>query len=301
MRFRMILNRDGGTLKTTDLDAFTALATTNFEAEGHKLECVQVRGNEVEAALQAAAEDDGVDGIIAGGGDGTISVAAAVAYHCGKPLGVLPAGTMNMFARAIGGPMDLTAAISALAAGRIAHVDVATANGRPFVFQFGVGVHARLVRIRNSMTYHGRIGKMLASLRAVFSSMVNPPRFAVEIETAQGLVSQHSSGLAVSNNPVGAGGLPVAARLDSGKLGVYVAGALTSNALLGLVKDIVTGQWRDNPSVTEIEARKVVLTFPKRKRGVFAVIDGELIPLEEKVVLELKPLSLAIVQPATVV
>src|SRR5690606_17135358 len=115
-----------------------------FARHGHELECRTVAGSAVEAALRKAATSQGVDAVMAGGGDGTISAAAAIAYETGMPLAVLPVGTMNLFARALKVPLVLDDALEALAAGAVGAVDIATANDRPFVHQFGVGIHARL-------------------------------------------------------------------------------------------------------------------------------------------------------------
>ncbi len=298
MKIRAILNRDGGTLRTMDLDAFCARATEVFGSEGHDLDCRIVSGQSVESELKAASQDADVEAVLAGGGDGTISAAAAVAFASGKPLGVLPAGTMNLFARALGMPLDLEQALRAIARGSVAQIDIATANGRPFVHQFGVGIHARLVRIRNGMVYGSRVGKMLASLRAIVASAVNPPRFEVELHTDRGDVRLTASGVAISNNPLDDSPVPVAERLDAGVLGVYVAGSVTTNELLNLVFDVMTGRWRANPAVRETEAREVVLRFPKRKRGTHAVLDGELIDLESEVTLKIHPGAISVIRPA---
>jgi Sphingosine kinase and enzymes related to eukaryotic diacylglycerol kinase len=298
LKIRAIFNRDGGTLRTMDLDAFCRQARDIFAQHGHDLECRVVPGKSVEAELRAATQDKDVEALLAGGGDGTISAAAAFAFKSGKPLGVLPAGTMNLFARALGVPLELDRALEAIAAGQVERVDIATANGRPFVHQFGVGIHARLVRIRDGMVYSSRLGKMLASLRAIFAAAVNPPRFAVELHTEKGDRPLTVSGIAVSNNPLDESPLPVAEILNSGKLGVYVAQSVTTRELLNLAFDVMTGRWRANPLVSEIEVAQVVLRFPKRKRGSKAVIDGELIDLETAVTLQIHPLALPVIRPA---
>lgn len=297
MKIRALLNKDGGTLRTMDLDALCARGTAIFARAGHELDCRIIAGKAVEAELRKAAQDKSVDAVVAGGGDGTISAAAAMAFKSGKPLGVLPAGTMNLFARALKMPVDLDEALQAIAHGSVAQVDIATANGRPFVHQFGVGIHARLVRIRNDMVYGSRLGKMLASLRAIFASAVNPPRFEVELHTAKGDRLLTASGIAVSNNPLDDNPMPVAATLDEGRLGVYVAHSVTSRELLGLALDVLTGRWRANPVVSETEVRELVLRFPKRKRGSHAVVDGELIDLEQAVTLQIHPRALSVIMP----
>lgn len=296
MRIIAVLNRDGGTLRTMDLEAFSAGAVAVFARHGHELECNVVAGSKVEAALRKAAGREGIDAVLAGGGDGTISTAARIAYETGMPLAVLPVGTMNLFARALKVPLDLNEALETIAAGEIGAVDIATANDRPFVHQFGVGIHARLVRIRENMSYGSRVGKMLASLRAIGAAALNPPQFDAEIHTRKGVETRRVSGIAVSNNPLGNGQIH-AERLDAGVLGVYVAAAISTSALLKLAADVFMGTWRESPAVSEKEVDEVTLHFPKRKRGAHAVVDGELIKLERSVTLKVHPGALKVVLP----
>lgn len=298
MRVVAILNRDSGTLRTMDLPAFCEEAIAAFAEAGHELQCRVVSGKQVLEVMEAVSADPEVDAMIAAGGDGTISSAAAIAHRSGKVLGILPAGTMNLFARALGVPADIRRALIAVANGSVGEVDLASANGRPFVHQFGVGIHARLVRIRNNMVYRSKFGKMLASLRAIGAAAVNPPKFEVEFEDENGRQKRIVSGIAVSNNPLDDGPVPVAQRLDTGRLGVYFAGTVTTSELISLVFDVLLGRWRANPQVTELESDRIVLHFPKRKREVYAVIDGELIELERDVELNVMPKALSVILPA---
>lgn len=298
MRVAAIFNRDSGTLRTMDLEALSAEAMAVFAEAGHELQCHVVSGEEVLGTIEEFSLDPDMHVVIAAGGDGTISSAAAIAHRTGKVLGVLPAGTMNLFARALGVPSDIRRALHAVAWGTVGQVDLATANGQPFVHQFGVGIHARLVRIRSNMVYRSRAGKMLASLRAIAAAAINPPRFEVEFEDDNGRQRRTVSGIAISNNPLDDGPVPVAQRLDTGRLGIYFAGTVTTGELISLVIDVLVGRWRANPQVTELESESLVLHFPKRKREVHAVIDGELIELERDVELTILPRALSVILPA---
>ena len=103
------------------------------------------------------------DVVLAGGGDGTVSAAAAALMGKKKALAILPAGTMNLFARGLGIPLSLDAAVEAFADGEVRPVDMASANGRPFVHQFSIGMHAKMVGVRDKMEFGSRLGKMRAS------------------------------------------------------------------------------------------------------------------------------------------
>jgi diacylglycerol kinase family enzyme len=79
---------------------------------------------------------------------------------------------------------------------------------------------------------------------------------------------------------------------------VYIAHTVTTNELLTLALDVMTGRWRANAAISETEVRDLVLTFPRRKRGTHAVIDGELIDLEPAVSLQIHPKALPVILPA---
>jgi diacylglycerol kinase family enzyme len=180
-------------------------------------------------------------------------------------------------------------------------VDIATANERPFVHHFGVGFHPRLVRIRDGLPYHSRIGKMIASVRAFYRAIINPPKFEIEIRTRRGVDLRTASGVTISNNLVGEGHVPHADRLDQGVLGVYIAKPMTSGALARLVLRIMIGYWKASPEVSEKEVEEVTLRFPKRKTSAQAIVDGELIELEEQVRLRIHPKALRVMLPIVVI
>jgi diacylglycerol kinase family enzyme len=297
MQFIGIFNREGGTFRTIDLGPFTVRAIEIFAAEGHTLECRVVEGAALRDELERAVLDKGADVILAGGGDGTISAAAAACYHARKPLAILPAGTMNLFARTLRVPQNLEEALKAIAAGRLYGVDIATANGRPFVHQYSVGLHARLVRIREELIYRNRWGKMLASVRAVAGAISKRLRFQVEIVTPRGVEQRVASGISVSNNLLAEGHFPHADDVDGGVLGVYLAKPMSTSDLLKLCAQIVFGHWKGHPRISERQVSAVTLVFPHRKRSARAVIDGELIPLAPKVSLRIHPRALTVFAP----
>lgn len=298
MHFIGVFNKDGGTFRTMDMPAFAAAAERIFAEHGHTLECRVFGGDELADELERAASDPTSDVVLAGGGDGTISAAAGICFAHKMALAVLPAGTMNLFARSLGVPLQLEAALGAIAGGEVAAVDIATANGRPFVHQFSVGMHSRLVRIRNELTYRSRWGKMLASLKAIGLAVSRPLVFDAEISTRQGVDRRKATAIAVSNNVLGEGHIPYAETVDRGVLGVYVVKPMPPAELARLVLTLAFGNWKAHPLVSEREVAQVSLRFPRRKASALAVIDGELIPLEKQVDLSIHAQGLRVVLPA---
>lgn len=295
MRAIGVFNRDGGTFKTTDMDQFCALATAAFSAQGHQIECRVVSGANLLPELEKAAAE--ADILLAGGGDGTISAAAGASYRAGVPLAVLPAGTMNLFARSLHVPLNLEQALTALAAGTITAVDIATANRRPFVHQFSVGIHAKLVKLREGMTYRSRFGKMMASCRAAVGALLNPPRFRADIIAGGVTQSRSCSAIIVTNNPLEEGHAPHPDGLAAGLLGIYIAKPMSFWELLKLGLSIVRGHWKDNPRVIEKQVQEVTLSFPRRKASAVATLDGELIDLPSRIELRVHPRGLMVVVP----
>ncbi|WP_369140760.1 bifunctional phosphatase PAP2/diacylglycerol kinase family protein [Modestobacter versicolor] len=93
------------------------------------------------------------------GGDGSVAAAAAVALEFGLPLAVVPAGTLNHFARDLGVATPPEAA-GAVVRGEAVQVDVAEVNGVPFLNTASIGSYPEMVERRDRLS--GRMGKWAA-------------------------------------------------------------------------------------------------------------------------------------------
>ncbi|MGO7201733.1 diacylglycerol kinase family protein, partial [Rhizobium ruizarguesonis] len=80
MKLVGFFNRDGGTFKTTDMLAYEKRAEAAFREAGHDFDAIVFSGKEIIPAMERAAKRDDIDGIVACGGDGTISAAASIAW-----------------------------------------------------------------------------------------------------------------------------------------------------------------------------------------------------------------------------
>jgi diacylglycerol kinase family enzyme len=84
--------------------------------------------------------------VVAGGGDGTVNAVAGKLAGTDTPLGVLPMGTLNHFAKDVAIPLNLEGAVRNLFTGQPTKVDVGEVNGRVFVNNSGVGFYPHFVR-----------------------------------------------------------------------------------------------------------------------------------------------------------
>ncbi len=300
MRAIAVLNEDAGTLRTMDLGAYVSMLETSFSAEGHDVDCRIVAGRDVVKSLKAAAEEPGTDALIVAGGDGSVSAAAAIAWKTGLPLGVIPAGTMNLFARAIGIPLDVNRVPAVLAEWNVMAADIGDANGNPFVHQFSAGMHARMIRLREKIAYKSRLGKIAANIRASFGVLLDPPAFDVTYKINGREESMKVSAISVSNNAFGPSPMLISERLDGGHLGLYLAKRLNWKGAVHLAFDLFRGKLKENVAVHSELVQQVELHFPRRTPTARCVLDGELLPLPRDIRICIHPGALKVLGPAPV-
>jgi diacylglycerol kinase family enzyme len=114
MRAFVILNERSGTLLRDGAEEQKAALVEVFAR--HRVDAtVQIAPGEAIIDGIRRAVEEGDDVIVAGGGDGTLSAAANVLASADLPLGILPFGTLNHFAKDLGVPLELEAAVAAIA------------------------------------------------------------------------------------------------------------------------------------------------------------------------------------------
>src|SRR5438270_9553459 len=123
----VLWNRSSG---WSDSDRVRALVESALSSDGSSVDIRQVEHgmNIVEESKAIAA--GGADVLVAAGGDGTINAAASALIRQPTALGVIPAGTLNHFARDLGIPLDPEEAAHAMREGRIIQVDAAAVQDR---------------------------------------------------------------------------------------------------------------------------------------------------------------------------
>jgi diacylglycerol kinase (ATP) len=227
------------------------------------------RTGSLDDARATAAEAAGrVDVVVALGGDGTVGACAAGLAEAGAAtggaraaLGVVPAGSGNDAAAALGLPTrDPLAAVALLPGLARRPVDVIRAElgaggrspGRSGVRRYlevaATGFDGQVNRLANRLPLRGRpryVGATL--LRLPFS---RPARFTIGFGDDQ--VDTHAWMVTVANGPTYGGGLRIApaARMDDGLLDVVVVGRISRAGLLQALPTVFDGSHIDNPAVT---------------------------------------------------
>jgi diacylglycerol kinase family enzyme len=295
----VLVNRQSGTVRSMGEEAARALLEAAF-AGGAEVHLVS--GAEIEAKLSRLAGSGQFGRIIVGGGDGTVASVAGLLAGTGVAMGILPLGTMNLMAKAIGMSGDLTEALEQLKEAEVRSVDAARVGGRLFLHHVSFGIQPRIVRIRERLGYNSRLTKMLAGLRALFSVLLKPQsqRLSLAIDGEHRDVK--APALIVSNNIYEDSAWLKQAKLDEGLLGVYALKPMSRLAFLRLALDLLRGRWRDNLNIDEEHARSVRIEisrrrFGRRRRSVWASIDGELSLLDLPVAINSEPSALGMLVP----
>ena len=295
MRVRAIVNRAGGTLKGADEEEQQIVAA--FEAAGVDAEVRMTDSADIYAALKEAAAAPGLDAVVAGGGDGTLSCAAGHLADSGRAFGILPLGTLNHLARDAGIPADINEAARVIAAGHIQEIDVAEVNGRVFVNNSSVGLYPDMVMLRELEQDRRGRSKRMAMLSASIASLRHFRRHRLWI-SAPGLEAPIRTPLLfVGNNryQVNLFGLGRRERLDEAELCLY---AIRARSRLHLFWAGIRGifgrldQQRDfitaYVSEAEISSSRAVLTLSA---------DGETQQMETPLRYRIRPKALRLIVP----
>ncbi|WP_312758124.1 lipid kinase [Pantoea brenneri] len=217
---------------------------------------------------------DRVDAVIVGGGDGTLNAAAPGLMQTGLPLGILPLGTANDFARTLGIGAGLEQAVKIIADGQLRPVDLGEVNQHLFLNVCSIGFSAELARnlTAESKKRWGIGGYALAALRLLrqsrpFSATLIHQGERTPIKTVQ---------VSVGNGRFYGGGMTVEQRAtpDDGLLDVYSLELQRSWQLIALLPALrrgTHGRWRNVRAFSTTE-----LTIETR-RPHYINADGEII------------------------
>jgi len=142
-------SRRGARLRAAALDTF---ARAGVHCDAVLTERI---GHAAEICRERAADYDAVFTL---GGDGTAMEVVGALAHTGRPVAVLPGGTGNLIARALGTPLVMRRAVRALLDGELQQVDLGLLDdGRRFAFAAGVGVDSQMIE-RTSPWLKRRLG-----------------------------------------------------------------------------------------------------------------------------------------------
>lgn len=268
-RFACISNSQSGTAPATqDI-------VGSFRKAGGQVECLAIQKGQ--AAITEIVKGGGYAAIVAAGGDGTVNLAAEIAIELGLPLGVLPVGTLNHFAKDVGIPLGLDEATETVCSGKLQPVDFCTVNDKVFLNNASIGMYPSMVLDRDSKKYGS---KWLATVTAFSAALFRDHRLRATIKVETSTISLRSPMLFIGNNRYELERIGFTKRdhLTSGKLFLYIVktNRVTSLILIALLS--LVGMRHRKADIIRETSESIVITTGQKNLTV--AVDGEVVHLD---------------------
>lgn len=213
----------------------------------------------------------GIDGLVVVGGDGMVHLALQAIAGSRTKLGIIPAGTGNDLARALGIPRkDPLAAADLVVAGHTSVLDVGKVGSQRFCTVLCAGFDSKVAeRVGRMRWVRGRSRYDLATIAEL--RLFRPLPYTLELDGER--LETEAMLVAVGNTSSYGGGLRMCSGADpsDGKLDVTLIKPLRRRDLIGLFPRLSAGTHVGHPAVMMRRAKMVNLASP----GLTAYADGE--------------------------
>jgi len=250
------------------------------------------RVGEAELLARTAARE-GFRRIVAAGGDGTINEVVNGLAGTPAALGLLPIGTVNVFATELGLPSgDLKQCWQIICEGHTRTIDLPNANGKHFVQLAGIGLDAQAVK-ETSAALKRSFGPLSYLVSAAQIASRPPPHLLVEPKDESAI---EGSFVLVGNGRLYGGPFPFFKRalIDDGLLDVVVFKRIGYLEIIRYLQDVIFSSSITMPDLEYLQTKRLRVSSDEE---VPVEVDGELIgncPVEFRV----KERALRVLAPA---
>jgi diacylglycerol kinase family enzyme len=253
-------------------------------------------GSEINRLAERAVKED-CSPVIAGGGDGTVNAVATHVVGTGRPLGVLPLGTLNHFAKDMRVPMDVEEAARVSLEGRTTDVDVGEVNGRIFLNNSSLGLYPSLVREREKLQQRLGHGKWRAFFWAGLTVLKRYPFLSVRLSTDEKELARRSPFIFIGNNEYEMENFNIGTRacLDKGQLSLYIAQHTGRLGLLRLSWRALFGGLRDEDDFDALCTKEIWVET--RRPRLRVATDGEVTIMATPLHYRVRPGALRVIVP----
>jgi len=267
-RYLLIVNPEAGSRSTMqalpEIDLLMQERGANFEfhftqERGHATKLVQEIG-------------DKFDVIVSVGGDGTINEIINGMPDLDKPLGILPIGTGNDFARSCSLKVgNLESAIDVLLQHDVKTLDVGEVNGRRFINVMGLGFEGRANDIGKLLSFLHGTPKYLFAIGGTYLSYRRMP---LQIKFNGKAIDEKVFLLSIGNGWNVGGGLQLTpkARLDDGQFDLCYVQSISRLRILQIFGKLYDGSIEEVPEMEMFQTSELSI---KSDRPIPAHIDGE--------------------------
>ena len=212
-------------------------------------------------------EKENIYGIVVAGGDGTLNrvINVMLKNNINVPLGVIPAGTSNDFARHIKMPDNFYDCIDKILTGNIQEVDVGLANDKYFinVCSAGLFTNASQKVDKNLKNAIGKVSYIIAAIEQMFK--FRP--FQVKIETETDIMIEKINLFLVFNGS-SAGGIDTFTSnpsIQDGLLDIVIVKKCNVFDFSAVLAKLATGTHFDDPNIIYLKEKWLKITKAKGK------------------------------------
>jgi diacylglycerol kinase family enzyme len=254
-----------------------------------------------EASLDSQISDahkKGCETIIACGGDGTISsvVDSLLRQKIPAKLGIIPAGTLNHFAKDLRIPISPIEALRVIDGGHTVEIDVAMVNDIHFINNSSIGLYPYLVRARQALEEKG-IQKWLALLQVIFGTIGRRFVYTVHFGAAENIAEKKVSSIFIGNNSYLIDGSRIGKRqsLTEGKLFVALLGTIHLLDMTRLFFKALNRTLLEDENINVIGLAECTIDSDKKK--IYVAYDGEVTPMTPPLHYQILPKALKVIIP----
>lgn len=222
------------------------------------------------AELAKKATEEGVDIVVAVGGDGTVNEVARSLVHSNSALGIIPRGSGNGLARHLQIPMDVKKALKIINQASIQCLDYGKINGQPFFCTCGVGFDAFVSLKFAESGKRGPLSYVENTLRE--GLRYQPDTYTIETENG---VTKHKAFLVACANASQYGNnvyIAPNASMSDGLMDIIIMEAFNTIESPQIILQLLNKTIDTNSHVKTIQAKKVRIT---RSTNGVAHCDGD--------------------------
>jgi diacylglycerol kinase family enzyme len=297
VKVAVILNPAAGSHRGREAPEEAARVSGAFGRAGIEAQVEASSRDAFTAMVQRAMASD-ADVVAVGGGDGTLSAAAAALVGGPKPLGVLPMGTLNHFAKDALIPLDLDQAVETIKAFNVIPVDVGEVNGRIFINNSSIGLYPTAVHEREELRHRSGGGKWPAMFNASLDLFRRFPLLDVTLRAEDQTVATTTPFVFVGNNRYEMNLLSLGRRatLQGGELSVYLPRDGGRMGLMRLALRALFGRLDQERDFHSAALRTLEIRTPRKVLRVS--LDGEVAQMTSPIRYSMRPRALRLCVPA---
>ncbi len=241
--------------------------------------------------LSREALEQGVDLVVAVGGDGTVNEAARPLIGTGTPLGIIPVGSGNGLARHLGIPTETDRSINVLNHFSLKTIDTVKANDEVFLSIAGVGFDALVAEKYADQQMRGFFSYAFISITEYFP--YRPLTFRLVIDGRE--LEREALFISFANSNQFGYNTIIApqAKIDDGLIDVCIVKKFPAWVSPFLAPMLLAKKIDQTPYVEIVRAKEV---FLKNKSNIIN-LDGEPVKLKENLHIKVIPASLNVVVP----